>query len=126
VINAAMLYLINRQPGWDAVRFLTADTRLVLGWVNLSIFAGLLFNLVYLAMDPPWFKALGDLVTTGISVVALIKIWRVFPFDFTDGTPWPILARIVLVVAILGSLIAVVVQTVTLAHHALDHNRTMS
>jgi hypothetical protein len=52
VIDAALVYLVNVWPGWQAVRFLTADTRQLLGLVNLSLVAGLVVNLVYIIADP--------------------------------------------------------------------------
>ncbi len=109
IINGAMLYAINRWPGWTAVPFLTADTPLVLGWVNASIAAGVAANFAYLAYDAPWFKALGDLVVTTVGLGALIRIWQVFPLAAND--PWPLLARFVLVVAVVGTIIGLIAQT---------------
>ena len=58
VVNAALLFVLNVQPGWQALPFLTSATDHVLGLVNLSLAAGLAANLVYLAHDPPWVKSL--------------------------------------------------------------------
>jgi hypothetical protein len=41
-------------------------------------------NVAYLVADPPWFKALGSMLTAGISVAVLVRTLRVFPFDFGD------------------------------------------
>jgi hypothetical protein len=68
---------------------------------------------VYLVCDPPWVRSLGDLVTTGIGLAAAIRIWQVFPFDLSSG--WSAAVRVLLVVAIAGSCIALVVQVVSLA-----------
>jgi hypothetical protein len=51
VCDATQLYLVNVWPGWQAVSFLTEETRQVLGLVNLSLAAGLVANLIYLAQD---------------------------------------------------------------------------
>jgi hypothetical protein len=118
MINAAMLYAINRWPGWSAVPFLTMDTVLVLGWVNASIVAGAIANSGYVAYDAPWFKALGDIVTTVVGLCALVRIWQVFPIVASD--PWPLVARLVLAVAIGGSLIGLAAQATALAR-ALNH-----
>ncbi|MBS9372790.1 hypothetical protein [Rhodococcus sp. B50] len=116
VVNAVLLYLINGRPGWDEVPFLTADTTRVLGWVNASILAGVVTNAVYLVADPPRWKALGDLVVNAIGLYALVRIWQVFPFDFPDdgSVPWDLIARTVLVVAIVGTIIAMIVAVVRL------------
>jgi len=114
VVNAAMLYAVNRWPGWDAVPFLTERTHLVLGLVNASIIVSLVANLVYLVRDPRWLKALGDLITTSVGLAALLRIWRVFPFDFAEGSvDWELVARALLVVAIVGSAIGIVVAIVS-------------
>lgn len=116
LIGAALLYLINIDPGWRALPFLTPDTGQVLTVVNISIAAGLLVNLVYLGHDPRWVTALGALVTTGIGLVPLVRLWEVFPFDFGGSAfPWAQLVRVVLVVAIAGSVIAIVVNVVNVA-----------
>ena len=99
--------------------FLTSDTGQVLWLVNLSLAAGIAANVVYLAYDPPWLKSLGDLTTTGVGLATAIRIWQVFPFALSPG--WSIAMRVLLVVAIAGSCIALVVQIVTLARWLTGH-----
>lgn len=110
LVNAAMLYAVNRWPGWQEVPFLTKDTALVLGLVNATIVVNLVANLVYLARDPRWLIALGDLVTTAVGLAAMVRIWKVFPLDVSDR--WELLVRAVLVVGIVGSAIGIVVAIV--------------
>jgi hypothetical protein len=115
VVNALLLGAVNRWPGWDAVPFLTQDTRQVLGWVNASIVVGLVANLVYAAADPPRLKALGDGLQNLVGLAAIVKLWQVFPFDFAQGGfDWDLLARWVLGVGALGSLVALVLALVRL------------
>ncbi|MEU8233236.1 hypothetical protein AB0C12_26955 [Actinoplanes sp. NPDC048967] len=112
VLNAILLHLVNVNPGWDAVPVLTEDTSQVLLLVNVSLVAGIVANVVYVLYDPPRFKALGDLVTTSISLAVLLRIWVVFPFAI-DAREWTLLARTVLVVAMVGTAVAMLVQAVT-------------
>jgi hypothetical protein len=120
-INAAIAYAINVRPGWQALPFLTEDTRQLLGLVNLSLAAGLIANLVYLAHDPPRVKAAGDLVTTGIALAVLVRVWQVFPFDFGRYTfDWALLVRVLLVIAGAGAGVAVLVQLAVLARRPAD------
>jgi hypothetical protein len=113
VIDLVMLYLLNIAPGWQDVSFLTADTALVLGWVNASLITGVVANLVYVVNDPPAVHALGDLIVTLVGLVAIVRVWQVFPFTFDDtGFDWAQLIRVLLVVAAFGSAVAVVVQLV--------------
>jgi hypothetical protein len=115
-VNAALLYVVNVWPGWQALPFLTEDTGQVLVLVNLSLVVGVVANVVYLTYDAPWWKSLGDLVTTGVGMAVLVRVWQVFPFDF-DGASfnWALLVRVVLVVALVGAAIGVVAQFLSLA-----------
>lgn len=114
-VNALLLGAVNQWPGWDAVPFLTQDTRLVLGWVNASIVAGLVANLVYVVADPPRLKALGDGLLNVVGVAALVRLWQVFPFAFAQGGfDWDLLARWVLGVGVFGSVVGIVVSLVRL------------
>jgi hypothetical protein len=118
--SAALLFVLNSWPGWQAIPFLTSGTDQVLGLVNLSLAAGIAANAVYLVYDSPRVKSLGDLVTTGIGLATAIRIWQVFPFSLSDG--WSTAVRIMLVVCIAGSGIALVVQIVSLARWLTGHS----
>ncbi|GAB3447389.1 hypothetical protein GCM10027517_31120 [Phycicoccus ginsengisoli] len=119
VVNALMLVAVNWWPGWDAVPFLTADTRLVLGWVNASIVVGLVANLVYAVSDPPWLRALGDGVQNVVGLVAMVRLWQVFPVHFAPGGfDWELVARVFLGIGIVGASIAILVALVRLVRRA--------
>jgi len=92
LVSVALLYLVNVWPGWQAVPVLTEDTRQVLGVVNLSFVFGLVTNVLYVAHDARWWRALGEVVSTGIALVVLIRVWLVFPFEFAAGpVDWALL-----------------------------------
>ena len=115
LVNAAMLCAVNVWPGWEAVPFLTQGMRLVIGLVNLSIVVNLGANVVYVLRDPPWVKALGDMLTTTVGLVALARIWQIFPFDFGGSSfDWTLVARVLLGVGIIGSAIGIGVAAVSL------------
>jgi len=115
-LNAVFFYLINVEPGWQVLPFLTSETPRVLGLVNFSVIAAIVINTVYLLYDAPWCKALGDFLLAVISLAVLERIWRVFPFTFTG---WPVLLiRAVLVVAIVGTVVAMIVNIVSLVRHS--------
>jgi hypothetical protein len=123
-VNAIVIYLINVEPTWSALPFLTSDTPRLLPLVNASLLVSLLANLVYAGADAPWIKALGDLLTTTVGLAALGRIWDVFPFSFDDtGFPWEQLTRVVLVVAIVGSAIGILVALVSLVRSATGSRR---
>ena len=122
VVSAALLFVLNGQPGWQALPFLTSDTSQVIGLVNLSLAVSLSVNVVYLFYDPPWLKSLGDLITAGIGLAVAIRVWQVFPFAFHGSAAWWSTAiRVLLILVIVGSAISIVVQAVSLARRATHH-----
>jgi len=110
VVNGVVWYVVNVHPTWHAVRFLTADTRAVLPLFNFSLVATIVANLVYVAYDPRWMTAAGGVVTTTIGLAVLVRLLRVFPFDFPAQPPWALIARILLVFAIVGAAIGLLVE----------------
>jgi hypothetical protein len=115
-----MWWLINVRPGWESASFLTGQTSEVLWLVNVSLVASIIANVAYAVSDPPWFKAFGDLVTTTISLAATVRVWQVFPFDFSGYSfNWTMLTHVVLAVAVVGSIIGLLVQIVTLIRLAV-------
>lgn len=111
--NAVLLFLINASPGWQAVPFLTPATAQVVGAVNLALAVGLAVSLMLSIGDPPWLRAIGDLATTCFGLAAALVIWDVFPFSFHgSAAAWSTVFRVLLIIAIVGSCIAIVVDLV--------------
>lgn len=110
LVNLIMLFAINVWPGWQVLPFLTAEITLVLWLINASIAVNVVANLVYLIGDPAWLKALGDMLTTAVGILALARLWQVFPFDFSSyAFDWSIVVHILLGVGIIGSAIGIFV-----------------
>ncbi|QMU22841.1 hypothetical protein [Gordonia rubripertincta] len=115
-VNVVLLVAVVGWPGWEAVPFLTDDFRQIVGWVVAALGAGIVTNSVYAVTDSPAVRAVGELVVDAIGLVALIRLWQVFPFDFGDtDTPWSTVVRVVLAVGIAGTAIAMVVVIVQTA-----------
>lgn len=114
VVNAVLLWLIHVWPGWDAVPFLTADFQTVLWLIDLSLVVTIALNLLYLIRDPRWFTAAGAVVTTAIGLAAATRMLQVFPFDLGDSGFWPVVFRVLLWVAIVGSIIGLIANVVAL------------
>jgi hypothetical protein len=117
-VNGVLLFLTNVEPGWRSLPFLTEEFTRVLGLVNLSILAGLVANLLYALYDRRWFRDLGGVLTTGVGVAAMVQLLRVFPFAFSDTSlDWDTIVRWLLVLGVAASVIALIVQFVTLVWH---------
>jgi hypothetical protein len=69
-------------------------------------------------------RALGDVFTASIGLAAMLQVWTVFPFDFGDTTvPWDLLTRMLIVIAIAGSAIAILVQAIVFVRELIRTQR---
>ena len=122
-VNAALAYVANNILEWDVLPFLTEDFDRVLPAINATLAVTIAANLARLWYDPKWFVAVTDLVSTAVGLVASIRMWRVFPFDFESyDVRWDLAVRALLVIAIIGSVIGIVVGAVKLVTDRLAVN----
>lgn len=112
VVNLVLLYVVNVRPGWEAAPFLTADAADVLPYVNAALWTGVGVGVVLTLLHGAGVRALGDLVTTVVGLAATLRVWDVFPFDLTSG--WHLTVRVLLVIAVVGSMIGIVAALVRL------------
>lgn len=120
LINAALLVVVNNLLAWGWISWLTNDFEEVLPLLNLSLTATILVNFVYLGYDAEWFKSLCELGLLSVSLAVTIRLYQVFPFDFSAyDVDWAVLARIVLIIAMVGVGIAMIVQVVKLVRFAI-------
>jgi hypothetical protein len=113
--NAVALWIAHQLLAWQWPGFLTDDFAQVLGLVTASLIASMAVNAGFLVRDRGRVRALGDLVTAALGLAVSLRLWSVFPFDFsTYDTDWSWLFRVGLGVGIVGTVIAVIVQVVRL------------
>lgn len=118
VINAALFYAANNLLGWDVLPFLLDSFEEALPIINVSLTAAMVVNGAYLLYDSQWFKSLTQIGLAGISMAATVRLLQVFPFDFSAyDFAWEAIARAVLIIAIVGTGIAIVVETVRLVRN---------
>lgn len=116
VANVVLWVAIHVWPGWDTVPFLTDATTQVLPWVDAALAASVAANALWLVVDPRWLRALGEAVTSGVALGALARLDDVFPFSFDDdGVPWDCFVRVVLLVAVVGTLVGILANVVQVA-----------
>lgn len=115
VVNAIMLWLVGRLLEWGWPGFLTQDFVEAEGLVSASLVAGIVANAAFLVHDRGRFRALADLVTNGFGLAVTMRLWDVFPFDFSSyATDWTWLVRMVLVLAIVGTAVGIVASVARL------------
>jgi hypothetical protein len=81
----ALLYLVNVQPSWRALPFVTEEATRVVWLLNLVLVLGLVANVAYLFHDSTRLRALGSYAMAGVTVLFLVRLLEIFPFDF--GSP---------------------------------------
>ncbi len=110
-VNAALLYVVNNLLAWDVLPFLTDEFAQVLPLLNFSLAATIVFNALYVIYDGRWFKSTSQIVLLGISMAVTVRLYRVFPFDFSAyAVDWALVTRSVLIVAMFGVGVAIVVE----------------
>ena len=115
-VNVALLNAANNLLAWDIFPFLTNDFERVLPILNVSLGAAIVVNLIYLDFDARWFKSLTQMGLLTISLVVTVRLYQVFPFDFSAYEfGWKSVAQWALILAMVGVGIGVVAELVKLA-----------
>lgn len=112
-VNIALMLIVNNLLNWGWPRFLTAEFEKLLPWVNFSLGASVVVNLLYMAYDADWFKSGWQAVLSVISLAVLVRTYQLFPFDFSDFS-WPVetVARTIMWLVGLALVIAIVAEGV--------------
>jgi hypothetical protein len=111
VFSLFWYWAVGRLVDWSWVPFITSDFPSVVPAIRVGIIVGVVANLAYLVRDPRWLRALGEAATSAVSAVVGVIVLREFPFAFSSHD-WETLARVVIVIGIVCSMVAVVVNLV--------------
>ncbi len=113
--NSVLLWAVHRLLDWGWPAFLTEDFEQVLGIVTASLIAGIVANLALAVHHRGRSRALADVVTAAFGLAVGLRMWEVFPFDFTGyATDWSGPVRLALGVGIGATGIAIIANLVTL------------
>lgn len=128
-INVLLVVVVNNLLSWEWLPWLTPEFEKLLPVINLALVVNIVLAFLYMAYDEPPFKAATQIVVNLIAIVVLLRTLQIFPFDFSAydfpidisafDLTWDLVARFVIGLAILGTAIAVVTETVKLSR-ALD------
>ena len=112
VANGVMLWIAHNLLDWDLFPWLTQEFDDLLPILTTSFVVSIVVNLLYVGYDAKWFKSLTQIPVNAIGLFVSIRVWQVFPFDFSAyDFPWRTLARAVIIVAIVGTAIGLIVET---------------
>lgn len=112
VFNLIVLFVFHNLVNWG-VPFVTAEFEDVLWALDLSIGVTVASNLLFMIYDPSWFRSLLQLVQGAFAFIAVLTLYRVFPFDFGSDVINQVV-RIALAFAMVGIIIAAIVDLVRL------------
>jgi hypothetical protein len=114
-INAVMLWVVHQLLDWEWPGFLTPEFDDVLPILTFSFVVSIAVNLVYAWRDAYPIKSIGEMTTAAIGFAVTLRTWRVFPFDFSGyDADWSWLVRLILIVAMIGTAIGFVAESVKL------------
>ena len=112
VWNAVFIFVLNNLTNWN-LPFIAPGWVAVLLAVNLSLGVTILFNIVFLAFDPPWFRYFERIVSGLLALLSTYVIYTIFPFDIPDPLATTVL-QWCLIIAMVASVIGVIVALVKL------------
>ena len=114
-INVAMLIIVQNILEWGWLPFLTDEFAEVVPWISFSLIASIFSNIIYQFDDSPIVKSVGEIAVNLISMWVTYTVLTVFPFDFYGYQfDWEIVARVVLIFAIVGAGIGALVEAIKL------------
>ena len=121
--NAALLWVAHRLLVWEWPGFLTEEFAEALGLVTASLIASMVVNAGFVLRDRGRAKALGDLITAGFGLAVSVRMWTVFPFDFSGyATDWSWALRVALGLGIAVTAIAALANLATLVTGDDEHD----
>ena len=120
---------VNNILSWGWLPWLTPEFENLLPVINLALGVNIFLNFLYMAYDEPPLKAATQIMVNLITILVLVRTLQVYPLDFSAydfpiiisafDLTWDLVARLVIGLAIVGTAIAVVTETVKLSR-ALD------
>ena len=114
-LNVVILFVANVWPSWRAIPYVTEDAVPAVAIITIAAFVAIALNIACLVVDRRWMKPLTELVSAAFTLAVAIQVWHTFPFDLPTGAlDWMMFARVAIVIAIVVSSIALVVQFILL------------
>lgn len=96
-IYGGLLVLVNVQPSWEALPFLTPAAEPVVATLNLALILSLVAQAVYVVDDSARLRAAAAYVLSILYFVVLAEAWNAFPFSLgDDGEAWATTIQMVL------------------------------
>ena len=117
------IIVVNMLPNWN-LRFITDDFAAVLWALNLSLIAQIAVNAVLILFHPRFLHYAAKVGLGLVSLLAIIILVTVFPFDFSHVGNWiGTVLRIVLYIGLAGTAVSIVVDSFRVVGSFLPRSR---
>lgn len=110
IILVVILYLVRNWERWDLI-FLTNDFSRCLIYIELSIYASIGANILFIFYDNKWFKHLVQALTDVTGALSVIMLYVIFPFTLASDV-WLKWIRIGLLVVFILTAISIIVNLI--------------
>lgn len=111
--NALAIWIVHHLLDWGWPRFLTDQFDEVLPLVTVSFVYSMATNAVFVVYDGQWLRSLVNVGGSVIAFVVTLRMYQVYPFDFSDyAVDWSWLVTTLLVIGMVVTAIAAVAESV--------------
>jgi hypothetical protein len=119
VINLILIIIWDRLPEWFS--WITGSFVAMLPLFYLSFALTIIVNFAFVLIPSKTFVAFGKLALNTISIIVMISLYYIYPFDFSGvANYWDIVARTIIIVGIFGTAIGAIVETIKTLSSKLD------
>ncbi len=110
IIMFVILYLVRNYERWH-LPFLTPDFERFLFYIEISIYATIAANILFIFYDNRWFKHLAQVVTGIAGALSVIMFYVIYPLNLADAT-WNKWIRIGLLIIFGFSILGIIIDLV--------------
>lgn len=110
-INAVLLWIAMNLLEWGWFDWLTDSYEQLIPLIVVVFSAEILKNIVFVFNDAQPIKSVGELLTGVLGLILAVRTLQVYPLDFSAyDFNWDLVARIILIVGVVGSAIGLIVE----------------
>lgn len=117
IVNIICWYIANNLLNWN-LSFISPTFSDVLGILNLFLITAIIINFIFIFYNASWFRNLLSIITAILGVIVAYTFLTVFPFILNDTLALAL--KILLVLAIIGSFIAIIVHIMKVIYAVLN------
>ncbi len=112
LINFAMIYVAANLLNWN-VPFLTERFNECLWAINLSLYAIIFINFIFMAFDRKWFRNLMEAFSSVFSFISVYVFRNVFPLDISaEAARWVNFGLIIILVLVAIAILAGIMRAI--------------